>query len=198
MCVDGKLKLLVVDDEVEITKLISMYFSKRGYVVLVANTGADAIKHVRENPDTNIILMDIMLPDFSGLELLEQFRSYMPDIVIIIVSGVNDLETVVRAMKLGADDYVVKPFRLGELEEKMEAALHKRAMFSTMSSEHGLSSEEAMNRLEKIKTSDAIITFTFDDIDELNAFTERVKNRNDVSIIDIKVGERYEISLKKG
>ncbi len=195
MSSEGTLKMLVVDDEEEITRLVSLYFSKRNYKVLTANSGGEAIKQVRENPDLDVILLDIMLPDHSGIELLEHFRNYLNDAAIIMVTGVNDLETVVNAMKLGADDYAVKPFRLGQLEEKIEAALRKRSMANMMGS-GGLTAEEALQKIEQIKEKSAVVTFVFDDSEELNKFTEEVKKRGDVEIIDIRVGENYEISLK--
>ncbi len=195
MALEDRLKLLAVDDEAEITRLVSIYFSKRGYEVLVANSGEEAIKMVRENPDIDVILLDIMLPDYSGVELLEQFRVYLKNTVIIMVTGVNDLETVVNAMKLGADDYAVKPFRLGQLEEKIENAMRKRSMMNIMESE-SLTAEAALEKIGKIKERGSVITFVFDDPDELNKFTEEVKKKEDVKIIDIRVGESYEISVK--
>ncbi len=124
----SSLKLLVVDDNVEITKLITLYFSKNGYKVIAANTGIDGFNKIKENPDIDILLLDIMLPDATGLDILEQIREILKNTVIIMVTGVNDLDTVVSAMKLGADDYVVKPFRLSKLKEKnRECSIQKRS-----------------------------------------------------------------------
>ncbi len=192
---EGMLKLLAVDDEEDITHLVKLYFSRKGYDVIVANTASEAIRALEENPDVDVVLLDIMLPDGNGVELLEHIRLYLPNAAIIMATGVNDLETVVRAMQNGADDYVVKPFRLGTLEEKIESAIHKRSMESLR---EGLSAEEAVKVLEDIRERSAILTFSFDDVDELNRFTDAIKDRKDVEIIDIRIGDRYEVSVKKG
>ncbi len=190
---EPSLKLLTVDDEEEITKLVRLYFSKRGYDVLEAHNGEEAIKIIEENPDLDVILLDVMLPDTNGIDILEQVRPYLQNTVIIMVTGVNDLETVVNAMKLGADDYAVKPFRLGDLEAKIEAALNKKSLGTI---KEGMTAEEAMEKLKQFKDRNVVITFTFDDIEELNKFTEMVKNTGEVNILDVRVGDEYEVSLK--
>ncbi len=190
---EPSLKLLTVDDEEEITKLVRLYFSKRGYDVLEAHNGEEAIKIIEENPDLDVILLDVMLPDTNGIDILEQVRPYLQNTVIIMVTGVNDLETVVNAMKLGADDYAVKPFRLGDLEAKIEAALNKKSLGTI---KEGMTAEEAMEKLKQFKDRNVVITFTFDDIEELNKFTEMVKNTGKVNILDVRVGDEYEVSIK--
>ncbi len=190
---EPSLKLLTVDDEEEITKLVRLYFSKRGYDVLEAHNGEEAIKIIEENPDLDVILLDVMLPDTNGIEILEQVRPYLQNTVIIMVTGVNDLETVVNAMKLGADDYAVKPFRFGDLEAKIESALNKKSLREI---KEGMTAKEAMEKLKQFKDGNVVITFTFDDIEELNKFTEMAKNTGKVDILDVRVGDEYEVSLK--
>ncbi len=190
---ESKLKLLSVDDETEITKLVSLYFSKRGYEVIEAHSGQEAIQKIEENPDIDVLLLDVMLPDMSGVEILEQVRDYLSNAVIIMVSGVNDLDTVVNSMKLGADDYTVKPFRLGELESKIENAIHKKSMKSISD---GLTAEEAMAKLSQIKERHVVLTFVFEDVNELNKFTELLKKEQEADIIDLRVGEKYEVSVR--
>jgi len=190
---ESKLKLLSVDDEVEITKLVRLYFSKRGYDVIEAHSGQEAIQKIEKNPDIDVLLLDVMLPDMSGVEILEQVRGYLSNAVIIVVSGVNDLDTVVNSMKLGADDYAVKPFRLGELESKIESAIHKKSMKSISD---GLTADEAMAKLSQIKERHVVLTFVFEDVNELNKFTELLKKEQEADIIDMRVGEQYEVSVR--
>ncbi|NPA74737.1 MAG: response regulator [Euryarchaeota archaeon] len=187
------LKMLVVDDNQDITKLIKIYFTKRGYEVLIANKGEEAFKLMEQNPDIDVILLDVMLPDFSGIEILEQIRGIMKNAVIIMVTGVNDLETVVNAMKLGADDYVVKPFRLGEMEQKIENLMFKKTI---VNGEEHLTAEDALNILNETKSQGVNLVFSFDDIEEFNQFIEMVKGMEDVSIEDMQIGEKYEVRLK--
>ncbi len=186
------LKILVVDDNEEMTRLVKIYFSKKGYDVLVANTGGEAFKLIEQNSDIDVILLDMMLPDYSGMDILEQVRGIMKNAAIIMVTGVNDLETVVRAMKLGADDYVVKPFRLKDIEEKMESILFKKA--TTM--EKHLSAEEALSIIENTYSDGANMRFVFEDIEEFNKFVERVKNMANVKIEDMQVGDKYEVIVR--
>ncbi len=188
---DG-LKLLVVDDNVEMANLLKLYFSKKGYTVLVANTGEEAFKRIEENPDIDAMLLDVMLPDFSGLDILEQVREILKNAAIIMVTGVNDLQTVVNAMKLGADDYVVKPFRLGDIESKIESILFKKAT----TSDRTLTAEEALKLLESAKVDGGNMLFVFEDNDEFSEFVERVKKMNNVRIEDMQIGDKYEIRVK--
>jgi DNA-binding response OmpR family regulator len=188
---DG-LKLLVVDDNVEMANLLKLYFSKKGYTVLVANTGEEAFKRIEENPDIDAMLLDVMLPDFSGLDILEQVRGILKNAAIIMVTGVNDLQTVVNAMKLGADDYVVKPFRLGDIESKIESILFKKAT----TSDRTLTAEEALKLLESAKVDGGNMLFVFEDNEEFSEFVERVKKMNNVRIEDMQIGDKYEIRVK--
>lgn len=190
----AKLKVLVVDDEVEITHLLSLYLGKRGYEVLTANTVGDAIGVLESNPDIDAVLLDIMLPDGNGVEFLKHVRAYLPDAAIIMVTGVNDLDTVVRAMKNGADDYLTKPFRLAQLDEKIESALHRKSVATL---ERGITAEEAIGALEKIKEHGVVFTFSFDTVDEMNRFMEDLKRRDDVKVVDVRIGDHYDVSVKK-
>ena len=190
----AKLKVLVVDDEVEITHLLSLYLGNRGYEVLTANTVGDAIGVLESNPDIDAVLLDIMLPDGNGVEFLKHVRAYLPDAAIIMVTGVNDLDTVVRAMKNGADDYLTKPFRLAQLDEKIESALHRKSVATL---ERGITAEEAIGALEKIKEHGVVFTFSFDTVDEMNRFMEDLKRRDDVKVVDVRIGDHYDVSVKK-
>ena len=115
-------KLLVVDDEHLIRWSLEQNLKKQGYEVVTAGTGEDALRLVREEqPD--LVLLDIQLPGISGIDALEKIKEHDDDIIVIMVTANSGLENAVKAMRLGAYDYVSKPFNLEELSIVVRKAL---------------------------------------------------------------------------
>ncbi len=115
-------KILVVDDEHLIRWSLEQNLKKQGYEVVTAGTGEDALRLVREEqPD--LVLLDIQLPGISGIDVLEKIKDHDEDIIVIMVTANSGLENAVRAMRLGAYDYVSKPFNLEELAIVVRKAL---------------------------------------------------------------------------
>ncbi|RII30253.1 MAG: DNA-binding response regulator [Geobacter sp.] len=107
-------KILVVDDEHLIRWSLEQNLKKQGYEVVTAGNGEDALRMAREDqPD--LVLLDIQLPGITGIEVLEKLKDYDEDILVIMLTAHGGLETAVNAMRLGAYDYVSKPFNLDEL-----------------------------------------------------------------------------------
>lgn len=107
-------KILVVDDEHLIRWSLEQNLKKQGYDVVTAGSGEDGLRLAKEEqPD--LILLDIQLPGISGIEVLEKIKEHDEDIIVIMVTAHGGLETAVNAMRLGAYDYVSKPFNLDEL-----------------------------------------------------------------------------------
>jgi len=122
-----KRKILVVDDEHLIRWSLEQNLKKQGYEVCSAGTGEDALKLLREeNPD--LMLLDIQLPGINGLEVLEKARAMDEEVVIIMISAIGVLETAVKAMRMGAYDFVNKPFNLDELSIVIKKALETREL----------------------------------------------------------------------
>ena len=115
------LKVLVVDDEPPIRKLLRMGLSKQGYDVLEAPNGKTALELLAEKPA--LVVLDLGLPDIQGLELLRMIRGRDESIPIVVLSSRGDEVGKVAALDLGADDYVTKPFGMDELLARMRAAL---------------------------------------------------------------------------
>jgi two-component system KDP operon response regulator KdpE len=115
------LKVLVVDDEPPIRKLLRMGLSTQGYEILEAPNGKAALELVDRNPD--LIILDLGLPDVQGLELLRMLRGRNERVPIVVLSSRGDEAGKVEALDLGADDYVTKPFGMDELLARMRAAL---------------------------------------------------------------------------
>jgi DNA-binding NtrC family response regulator len=115
-------KILVVDDEHLIRWSLEQNLKKQGYDVFTAGSGEDALKILREeSPD--LVLLDIQLPGISGLEVLEKVKEIDDEIIVIMVTALGVLETAVKAMRLGAYDYINKPFNLDELSIQIKKAL---------------------------------------------------------------------------
>jgi two-component system, OmpR family, KDP operon response regulator KdpE len=145
------LKILVVDDEPPIRKLLRMGLSTQGYQVLEAPNGKTSLELLARNPD--LIILDLGLPDIQGLELLRKIRTRNERIPIVVLSSRGDEAGKVQALDLGADDYVTKPFGMDELLARMRAALRhqlqvhgERPIFRT-----GDLSVDLVRRIVKVK-----------------------------------------------
>ncbi len=119
--------ILVVDDEHLIRWSLEQQLKREGYGLLLAETGAEALgKAQAESPD--LVLLDMRLPDADGLEILERLRANDPDCLVIMITAHGGVDSAVRAMKLGAHDYVIKPFDVEELKLTVRKALETRAL----------------------------------------------------------------------
>jgi two-component system, NtrC family, response regulator AtoC len=117
-----KVKILVVDDEHLIRWSLEQNLKKQSYEVCTAGNGEDALRLAREEqPD--LVLLDIQLPGISGLEVLEKIKEFDEDIIVIMLTAHGGLETAVNTMRLGAYDYINKPFNLDELSIVIKKAL---------------------------------------------------------------------------
>jgi two-component system KDP operon response regulator KdpE len=115
------LKVLVVDDEPPIRKLLRLGLSTQGYDILDAPSGKVALELMAERPD--LVILDLGLPDIEGLELLRQIRQANEAVPIVVLSSRGEEAAKVQALDLGADDYVTKPFGMDELLARIRAAL---------------------------------------------------------------------------
>ena len=116
-------RVLAVDDNPSIQKLVSVNLQARGYAVTVADTGEDALRLYTPG-DYELILLDLILPGLSGLEVCSQIRQ-KSDVPIIVLSAREDEELKVRALDAGADDYVTKPFSHEELLARVRAVMRR-------------------------------------------------------------------------
>lgn len=115
------LKVLVVDDEPPIRKLLRLGLSSEGYQVIEAPKGLVALDLLAQKPD--LVILDLGLPDIQGLDLLRMLRERSEGIPIVVLSSRADEVAKVEALDLGADDYVTKPFGMKELLARIRAAL---------------------------------------------------------------------------
>jgi two-component system, OmpR family, KDP operon response regulator KdpE len=115
------LRVLVVDDEPPIRKLLRMGLSTQGYQILDAPNGKTALELMAEEPD--LVILDLGLPDMQGLELLRLIRERNEEVPVVVLSSRGDETAKVQALDLGADDYVTKPFGMEELLARIRTAL---------------------------------------------------------------------------
>ncbi len=107
-------RILIVDDEEIVRESLSGWLEKDGYVVATAVDGRTALERVKESP-WSILLVDLKMPGMDGLQVLEEARTLQPDLSIVMITAYATVETAVKAIKLGAYDYIVKPFDPEEL-----------------------------------------------------------------------------------
>ena len=115
------IKVLVIDDEPPIRKLLRMGLGTQGYQTIDAANAEAALEAMSGKPD--LVILDLGLPDMQGLDLLREIRAQREDMPIVVLSSRGDEASKVEALDLGADDYVTKPFGMEELLARMRAAL---------------------------------------------------------------------------
>lgn len=120
------MRILVVEDEVTLCKQIQLYFAEKGFAVDVANTGRDGYFMGKEYP-IDAAIIDIGLPDFSGIELIRRLRKDKITVPILILTARSRWQEKVEGLEAGADDYLVKPFHYEELLARINALIRRSA-----------------------------------------------------------------------
>lgn len=115
------MNLLVVDDEPSICRLAQKELASSETIVTTASTAAQAMA-ISGEQDFDVILLDVRLPDGHGLTLLEHFRGTLPDAEVVMITGYSEVSVAVDAMKMGAHDYITKPFSLKQIKQVIEKA----------------------------------------------------------------------------
>jgi two-component system OmpR family response regulator len=122
---DGsKIRILAVDDETSLTELLSIALRYEGWDVYTAANGSQAVKTAKEvRPDA--IVLDIMLPDFDGLEVMRRIRTDQPSVPVIFLTAKDAVQDRISGLTAGGDDYVTKPFSLEELVARLRGLLRR-------------------------------------------------------------------------
>jgi len=120
-------KILVVDDEESIREFFQIMLKREGYEVLTAANGREALDTLKK-VSADLVISDIQMPEMSGMDLLGKVRELDPEMVVIMITAFGSTETAVEAMKLGAYDYVQKPFKIDEVKIIIKQALEKRSL----------------------------------------------------------------------
>jgi len=122
------MKLLIIEDDKEIAGLLAVYLKKNGYDVTERYDGVAGLNELKAHTeDYGMILLDMMLPGFSGDELLPRFRE-ITGIPVIVISAVSNLDDRIGMMRSGADDYIIKPFELPDVLVRIEAVARRYSL----------------------------------------------------------------------
>jgi two-component system, OmpR family, KDP operon response regulator KdpE len=121
--------ILVVDDEEQIRRALTSILKSRGYVLDLATTGQEALLHAIDDPP-DLVVLDLALPDMSGIEVCRELRTWMTAPVLILSVRSNEADKI-QALDEGADDYLTKPFSAGELLARIRALLRRAAALTS-------------------------------------------------------------------
>ena len=119
-----KVRILVVDDEEVVRNLLQRTLTESGYNVTTAPDGEEALSVVSQG-EVDVVLLDIKMPGMSGIEVLGKLTTDWPDICVIVVTAVVDTQTSIEALKMGAYDYITKPFNRSNVVRKVQEAIEK-------------------------------------------------------------------------
>ncbi|MGI9054234.1 MAG: sigma-54-dependent transcriptional regulator [Pyrinomonadaceae bacterium] len=119
--------LLIVDDEQSYRQLLTLVFQGDGHNIRTASNGREAVALLQDEP-ANLIISDVKMPDMDGIELLRAVRELLPDTAVVLMTAFASVETAREAFKLGADDFIQKPFDVEELKLIVKKALEKQAL----------------------------------------------------------------------
>lgn len=120
-------RILVVDDEMIVCESCQRILEEEGYEVEIALSGKEAFEKMKAHP-FDIVITDLKMPGIGGMEILKTFRKEYPDSIIIMITGFSTVETAVEAMKLGAFDYIPKPFTPDEVSIVVKKAIEKKSL----------------------------------------------------------------------
>ena len=124
--------ILIVDDEESIRRILRKMLSRHGYPCLEANCATQALQQLGNN-SVSLAVLDICMPQTSGLELLPKIKNQHPDTAVVMATAVIEPNIIIECMKEGAQDYIVKPYELDKvLLHSLEIVLHKRQLALTM------------------------------------------------------------------
>jgi len=115
--------VLLVDDEPNLRRILSAVLARDGYNIVIADGGRDAIKKAKQQPRLDLLVTDFLMPDMNGLQVLEAIRKQHPDLRALVISGHGTARSAVEAMRLGAFDFLTKPFEVEQVREIVERAL---------------------------------------------------------------------------
>jgi DNA-binding response OmpR family regulator len=164
--------ILLVDDETRMLDLLSLYLSPLGFKCIKQTSALDAISYLEEN-DVDLVLLDLMMPEMDGWDACREIRKHW-DVPIIMLTARSEKPDIVKGLKMGADDYVTKPFDEGELIARIEAVMRRNSGSNPLITFKGLKLNMDSYELDFHETS---IPLTPKEISLLNLF---LQNKNKV------------------
>jgi two-component system response regulator AtoC len=178
-----RMRLLIVDDDASMANYLSTYLSKHQFEVNTAGSGEEAIGMFRVF-DPNLVLLDLAMPGMNGITTLERVKQIKPEVSVIVLSAQNHPEAIFKASKLGADDYVAKPFEPKELDIRIAKVLDKQRLVS----------EVTQLREQVRRQSDFTMLFgTSPRMEEVKMTVEQVADTNATVLIRGESGSGKEV-----
>jgi two-component system response regulator AtoC len=155
------ISILIADDDAAVRSYLARFLSSCGYLTSSVESGDEAIVRMKAQPTPDLVLLDVLMPGTDGLEVLAELKKMSPAVPVIILSGVGHIKTVVEAIRLGAADYLSKPFEEEELQLTIRNALEKielrdevkllrRQLADSEDQELGISSNSKMVRVREV------------------------------------------------
>ena len=120
-------RILILDDEEGVTELLEKYLSSREYECVSTTSPHEALD-LLQRQEFALLLTDLRMPKMDGIEVLRQAREIVPDVAVVVVTALTEITNAIKAMRLGADDYVLKPFNLSEISLAVSRTLEKRQL----------------------------------------------------------------------
>ncbi|MCD6419163.1 MAG: response regulator transcription factor [Synergistetes bacterium] len=157
-----KYKIAIVEDDTDLAELIRIYLEKEGFKVVEFYCGKVLLSYLLRFQDIDLILLDIMLPYLSGIDICKLLKenSRIPYIPIIMITALSEEDDIVKGLESGADDYITKPFSLKELTARIKAVLRRLQSQQANSISMGSLSINLSNRKAYIGTEELELTFS--------------------------------------
>ena len=146
-----KEKILVLEDEIGIRSFVGINLKREGYEIIEAGTGSEAIEQLSNHPDISIALLDVMLPDMSGIDVCKFIRQQFDQIGIIMLTAKGQEEDKLEGFISGADDYMVKPFSIKELLVRVSALIRRVKKDDSKTKSNEIISEPFILNIDKRK-----------------------------------------------
>ena len=141
---NGLGKILIVDDHAEMQAMMLRFLEPLGHAVSSALDGQQAMR-LLESEDFNVVLLDLMLPDISGMDIFKYIREVRPETEVIVLTAFASIESAVEALRLGAYDYITKPCRAAAIRSVVGRAFEKQHLLARLAAIHDLSRELALS-----------------------------------------------------
>lgn len=186
-------KILVVDDEVKILEVVTSFLESKGYSMFSAETGAKALQ-IFDTENISLIILDLMLPDITGEDICTKIRKKSRVPIIMLTAKVEESD-ILKGLKIGADDYITKPFSLKELHGRVEAVLRRSSddlvpLFTRNSYNEGdLIVDFESNTIKKRQEIVALTPSELKILSALIKYPNRVFTRND--LIELALGDEF-------
>ncbi|MEI7727377.1 MAG: sigma-54 dependent transcriptional regulator [Bacteroidota bacterium] len=146
-----KIEILILDDEKQFTEELHEFLQKSGYESFETNTYPDA-KHVLDHHEIDLMILDVRLPGIDGLDILKEVKGKHPNLEVVIISAHGDMDTVIKAMRLGAFDYLRKPFRHIDIQivvERTQKYLHLQRKLKLVEERNSLISKTLEEKIDR-------------------------------------------------